>query len=264
MSFLTHQSNMHNTQPEFHRTANTPSHETSAFKRHSTDTTGHGIKRRKRGTLNRLAVLGSIIFRKSSTNWASTEESGSAVVRPVLITNDLGTFGSAGFSTLRTCVRFLTRFLPTIWCDVKFLNKWKNLRQSVLSLCVVVAADRREVKPGRFRITPKSGFEAVKNSECWPCCLGQSTYFYCFHCFDIENSGWLLERQVDSSPWRRGMPLFRGVSRVDASSLNQWAMDFEGNARRIIESIRIAKSKGAFFRTGPELEITYSSISPQD
>lgn len=41
------------------------------------------------------------------------------------------------------------------------------------------------------------------------------------------------------------------------SSLNQWAMDFEGNAERIIESIKIAKARGATFRTGPELEITY-------
>ena len=43
----------------------------------------------------------------------------------------------------------------------------------------------------------------------------------------------------------------------DGSSLNQWAMDFEGNTERIIESIRIAKARGATFRTGPELEITY-------
>ena len=34
-------------------------------------------------------------------------------------------------------------------------------------------------------------------------------------------------------------------------------MDFEGNTERIIESIKVAKSKGARFRTGPELEITY-------
>lgn len=34
-------------------------------------------------------------------------------------------------------------------------------------------------------------------------------------------------------------------------------MDFEGNAERIIESIKIAKARGATFRTGPELEITY-------
>jgi len=38
-------------------------------------------------------------------------------------------------------------------------------------------------------------------------------------------------------------------------------MDFEGNAERIIESIRIAKSRGATFRTGPELEITYDCVS---
>lgn len=39
-------------------------------------------------------------------------------------------------------------------------------------------------------------------------------------------------------------------------NLNQWALDFEGNRDRIIESIRQAKAKGATFRTGPELEIT--------
>lgn len=41
------------------------------------------------------------------------------------------------------------------------------------------------------------------------------------------------------------------------SSLNQWALDFEGNAERIIESIRIAKKAGASLRMGPELEVTY-------
>lgn len=40
------------------------------------------------------------------------------------------------------------------------------------------------------------------------------------------------------------------------SSLNQWALDFEGNAERIIESIRKAKAAGATLRVGPELEIT--------
>ncbi|KAL1999312.1 hypothetical protein VTN02DRAFT_4707 [Thermoascus thermophilus] len=39
-------------------------------------------------------------------------------------------------------------------------------------------------------------------------------------------------------------------------SLNQWALDFEGNAARIIESIRRAKEAGATLRVGPELEIT--------
>ncbi|MCJ1246375.1 glutamine-dependent NAD(+) synthetase [Trapelia coarctata] len=39
-------------------------------------------------------------------------------------------------------------------------------------------------------------------------------------------------------------------------SLNQWALDFEGNAERIIESIRQAKKAGAKLRVGPELEVT--------
>ncbi|KAM7183233.1 putative glutamine dependent NAD+ synthetase [Rhypophila sp. PSN 637] len=42
---------------------------------------------------------------------------------------------------------------------------------------------------------------------------------------------------------------------VATCSLNQWALDFEGNTQRIIESIRQAKAKGARLRVGPELEI---------
>lgn len=38
--------------------------------------------------------------------------------------------------------------------------------------------------------------------------------------------------------------------------MNQWALDFEGNTARIIESIRKAKEAGATLRVGPELEIT--------
>jgi NAD+ synthase (glutamine-hydrolysing) len=38
-------------------------------------------------------------------------------------------------------------------------------------------------------------------------------------------------------------------------SLNQWALDFEGNTRRIIQSIQEAKAAGASLRCGPELEI---------
>ena len=39
-------------------------------------------------------------------------------------------------------------------------------------------------------------------------------------------------------------------------NLNQWALDFEGNCQRIIESIERAKKAGARYRLGPELEIT--------
>ncbi|KAM6980650.1 glutamine-dependent NAD(+) synthetase [Aplochiton taeniatus] len=38
-------------------------------------------------------------------------------------------------------------------------------------------------------------------------------------------------------------------------SLNQWALDFDGNLERILKSIEIAKSLGAKYRLGPELEI---------
>lgn len=39
-------------------------------------------------------------------------------------------------------------------------------------------------------------------------------------------------------------------------NLNQWALDFEGNRDRILESIAVAKERGARLRVGPELEIT--------
>lgn len=48
---------------------------------------------------------------------------------------------------------------------------------------------------------------------------------------------------------------------VATCSLNQWALDFEGNLERILESIRIAKAKGAKLRVGPELEVRYVSIT---
>ncbi|KAG0258698.1 glutamine-dependent NAD(+) synthetase [Actinomortierella ambigua] len=43
---------------------------------------------------------------------------------------------------------------------------------------------------------------------------------------------------------------------VATCSLNQWALDFKGNLARTLESIRIAKERGARLRIGPELEIT--------
>eukprot|EP00049_Salpingoeca_infusionum_P022297 m.5975 g.5975 ORF g.5975 m.5975 type:complete len:721 (-) comp5113_c0_seq2:232-2394(-) len=39
-------------------------------------------------------------------------------------------------------------------------------------------------------------------------------------------------------------------------SLNQWALDFQGNYERILQSLRIAKERGAVYRLGPELEIS--------
>ncbi|XP_011138407.1 probable glutamine-dependent NAD(+) synthetase isoform X1 [Harpegnathos saltator] len=42
---------------------------------------------------------------------------------------------------------------------------------------------------------------------------------------------------------------------VAVCTLNQWAMDFDGNHRRILQSIQEAKEAGATYRSGPELEI---------
>mmetsp|Transcript_33983 Transcript_33983/g.82190 ORF Transcript_33983/g.82190 Transcript_33983/m.82190 type:complete len:741 (+) Transcript_33983:63-2285(+) len=38
-------------------------------------------------------------------------------------------------------------------------------------------------------------------------------------------------------------------------NLNQWALDFDGNVERILESCRLAKDQSASYRLGPELEI---------
>ncbi|KAK0528643.1 glutamine-dependent NAD(+) synthetase [Tilletia horrida] len=45
------------------------------------------------------------------------------------------------------------------------------------------------------------------------------------------------------------------ASTIATCSLNQWALDFDGNRDRILESIRVAKERGARLRVGPELEV---------
>lgn len=42
---------------------------------------------------------------------------------------------------------------------------------------------------------------------------------------------------------------------VATCQLRQWALDFDGNCKRIIASIGVAKERGATLRVGPELEI---------
>jgi hypothetical protein len=54
---------------------------------------------------------------------------------------------------------------------------------------------------------------------------------------------------------------FRNMGRkvtIAVCTLNQWALDFEGNLHRILQSIQEAREAGASFRSGPELEIWYS------
>ncbi len=40
------------------------------------------------------------------------------------------------------------------------------------------------------------------------------------------------------------------------STLNQWALDFQGNCDRILSSVLAAREAGAAYRSGPELEVT--------
>uniref|UniRef100_A0A8C9T9Y4 Glutamine-dependent NAD(+) synthetase n=1 Tax=Scleropages formosus TaxID=113540 RepID=A0A8C9T9Y4_SCLFO len=40
-------------------------------------------------------------------------------------------------------------------------------------------------------------------------------------------------------------------------ALNQWALDFDGNLRRILKSVEVARSRGARYRLGPELDVWY-------
>lgn len=47
----------------------------------------------------------------------------------------------------------------------------------------------------------------------------------------------------------------RRVATLATCNLNQWAMDFEGNLKRIIQSIERARAAGATYRVGPELEV---------
>lgn len=47
-----------------------------------------------------------------------------------------------------------------------------------------------------------------------------------------------------------------GLVTIAVATLNQWALDFDGNLARILESISEARELGAKYRTGPELEIT--------
>lgn len=47
---------------------------------------------------------------------------------------------------------------------------------------------------------------------------------------------------------------------ISVFSLNQWALDFEGNTSRVIRSIDLAKQAGAIYRVGPELELSGYSL----
>jgi NAD+ synthase (glutamine-hydrolysing) len=45
------------------------------------------------------------------------------------------------------------------------------------------------------------------------------------------------------------------LATISSVTLNQFALDFEGNRSRILASVELAKQQGSRFRCGPELEI---------
>jgi NAD+ synthase (glutamine-hydrolysing) len=48
---------------------------------------------------------------------------------------------------------------------------------------------------------------------------------------------------------------FTRLVKISSCTLNQWAMDFEGNKNRIIQTLKLSKDQGCKIRIGPELEI---------
>ncbi len=60
-----------------------------------------------------------------------------------------------------------------------------------------------------------------------------------------------------TTPPVRDISQTRGtIVKIATCSLNQSALDFEGNKRNIIRSIQLAKENGCKIRLGPELEVT--------
>ncbi|CAG9792072.1 unnamed protein product [Diatraea saccharalis] len=71
---------------------------------------------------------------------------------------------------------------------------------------------------------------------------------YCFVSFNFKRK---LYISYDTESFAK---MGRKVT-VAVCTLNQWALDFEGNLSRILQSVQEAKELGAMYRTGPELEI---------
>jgi NAD+ synthase (glutamine-hydrolysing) len=46
------------------------------------------------------------------------------------------------------------------------------------------------------------------------------------------------------------------LATLSTCSLNQWALDFDGNLARTLASCAAASAAGATYRVGPELELT--------
>jgi len=70
--------------------------------------------------------------------------------------------------------------------------------------------------------------------------------------FKLDDSGSSIT--VTFSPERNAATM--RLATLATCSLNQWALDFDGNLERTLESCAVALQKGATYRVGPELELT--------
>ncbi|VDP87118.1 unnamed protein product [Echinostoma caproni] len=70
---------------------------------------------------------------------------------------------------------------------------------------------------------------------------------------DLPHEEGVMENKMNSV-----LPLLNTGSKftIGLCVLNQWALDFTGNTKRIIRSIEMAKRAGARYRLGPELELS--------
>lgn len=102
------------------------------------------------------------------------------------------------------------------------------------------------VSRARHRSSACAPWDTSSRSPHVPSCVQAATDdIFKLLAAQLEND--LFDRVVRASPWP--------ISSSLLLSQNQWALDFHGNLGRIIESIRIAKGRGATYRVGPELEI---------
>jgi len=67
---------------------------------------------------------------------------------------------------------------------------------------------------------------------------------------------WLIFVVVSACPIQRCCAAAMRLATLSTCSLNQWALDFEGNLERVLASCAAARQQGATYRVGPELELT--------
>lgn len=134
---------------------------------------------------------------------------------------------TAGAPLRPSCATRLSHLLPPIWVCARNNKKWPELTAFFFSIYSCSGKDR-------------SKSETTSADQ------------YGTPCVSAAIASVIRIAQTLNPPTS---PVSILRSTVATCSLNQWALDFQGNYERILESIRQAKGKGATLRVGPELEI---------